>query len=41
MRLAIEVAPKRQNIYDFHLRTDHYGDTCTDMIRYKKMVENK
>lgn len=40
-RLAIEGAPKRQNMCAFHLRADHDGDTCADMIRYKYMVDNK
>ena len=40
-RLAIEAAPKRQNMCAFHLRADHDGDTCADMIRYKQMVDNK
>ena len=25
----------------FHLRADHVGDTCADMIRYRQMVDNK
>lgn len=25
----------------FHLRADHDGDTCVDMIRYKHMMNNK
>lgn len=25
----------------FHLRVDHDGDTCVDMIKYKQMVDNK
>ena len=34
-RLGIEATPKRQNMCDFHLMTDHDGDTCANTIRYK------
>lgn len=40
-RLAIEGAPKGQNMCAFHRREDHDGDTCADIIRYRKMVDNK
>lgn len=36
-RLAIEAPPKGHTSCAFHLRVDHDGNTCEDMIRYLQM----